>query len=785
LQTNNAQSPTQLVQNVLVGNGVTVSNIQFTGANEAIGYFDGSNSNIGLNEGIIITTGTVLGNATGPIGPNNSTSAGTDNGTGSFPLLQNTLGGGVPLFNAAILEFDFIPSSDTVQFRFVFASEEYPEYVCSGFNDVFAFYISGANPQGGNYNNQNLALVPGTSIPVAINNVNNGSVGLNGDAINCGATGLANSTYYVNNSVPGSNTVQYDGFTVPITSMANVVCGQTYHMVFAIADAGDPQFDSGIFLEANSFDSPTSITLNASVDFVSATGNLDMAEGCAQATLTFERNAADLNSHLTIPLTVGGTATEGVDFNNLPADITFQPGQSSVQVTIDAFEDFIAEGSESVTVSIDFPDPCGNSNIQQVELFINDVEPLELNVADYSIQCPDDTINATATISGGYPDYFISWDNQAFTTFDPDVGFSAAPPTTTDYIVRAFDACVGDTVIDTFRVNVPQFGPIIIQDITDTLTPCPFVNFNYNAFVSGGSGNYTYSWNGSSVSQLTFNANPEVTTSYTLEVTDNCGNYAIDNFTIVVEGTILTPHITNDTLICPGDTMELYTYATGGQGGYTYYWQELGATEQTVFVFPQYTTTYVVEIEDSCHTYTVYDTVVVEVIRPVADFDILSNDNTQGLQINFINTSQFGNYWSWDLGNGDSSTVMHPFTFYDTAGWYNVHLYIENEIGCWDTITKPIYIRPEVYLYIPNAFTPNGDGLNDYFSISSIGAVKFEFLIFNRWGELIYETEDENFQWDGKYKGERVPLGVYVFQVYIENVRDEHVLKRGHIVVLQ
>ncbi len=783
LITNATISPQQLVQNTLIGNGVTVSNIQFTGSNNAIGYFDGSNTNIGLNEGIIITTGTVVGNQ-GPAGPNNSAQAGVDNGAPGYTNLQNLLGAGITTHNAAILEFDFVPSSDTVQFRFVFGSEEYPEYVCSDFNDVFAFFITGPNPQGGNYFNQNVAIVPGTNIPVTINNVNSGQSGANGTPTNCTAQGLANSAYYVNNPQSFNSTIQYDGFTVPITSMANVVCGETYHMIFAIADAGDPQFDSGIFLEANSFDSPTSVTLSTSVNSVGGSNN-EMAEGCSQATITVERNSADLSDALTIPLTIGGNAVAGDDYTSLPPSITFQPGESVINLTIDAFEDFVTEGTENLTVSIDFPDPCGNSSVQTVEILISDVEPLELSIPDYTVPCPDDTINAFASISGGAPDYFISWNNGPFEVFDPTISFDVSPSTTTDYIVRAFDVCVGDTIVDTFRVEVPLFGPIVISEIPDTTTPCPFTDFTYTAMVTGGSGNYVYSWNGGTVSQIVFNTSPQSTQSYTLEVTDNCGNYDMEEFTIVVEGDILTSFISNDTLICPGDSMNLSAWATGGNPGYSYYWPLLGASEQNITVFPTTTTTYIVEIQDSCQTYTVYDTVVVEVVQPVADFDILSNDPTEGLQINFLNTSQFGNFWFWDLGNGDTSDLMHPWTVYDTAGWYNVYLYIENEIGCSDSITKRIYINPETYYYIPNAFTPNGDGMNDYFSVSTIGAVKFEFLIFNRWGELIYETEDEYFRWDGKYKGETVPLGVYVYQFYMEDIRGEHHLKRGHITILK
>jgi len=130
LVTSTAQTPTQLVQNVLIGAGVNASNVLFTGVPNAIGYFDGSNTNVGLNSGIILTSGTVLNTGDGPFGPNNSGSSGVDNGAPGEPLLAAAAGNGS--FNAARLEFDFVPQSDSISFNFVFGSEEYLEFVNGG-----------------------------------------------------------------------------------------------------------------------------------------------------------------------------------------------------------------------------------------------------------------------------------------------------------------------------------------------------------------------------------------------------------------------------------------------------------------------------------------------------------------------------------------------------------------------------------------------------------------------------------------------------------------------------
>jgi hypothetical protein len=147
---NTAQTPAQLVQNVLLGQGVEVSNIQFNGYPAAIGSFSASNTNLGINSGIIMTTGTVVKNSNGPQGPNNKENVSFDNKSPGFSLLSDIIGGKTTV-NAAYLQMDIVPQSDTVRFKYVFGSEEYPKFAppnSSTFNDVFAFFISGPGISG-------------------------------------------------------------------------------------------------------------------------------------------------------------------------------------------------------------------------------------------------------------------------------------------------------------------------------------------------------------------------------------------------------------------------------------------------------------------------------------------------------------------------------------------------------------------------------------------------------------------------------------------------------------
>jgi len=164
------------VQNYFIGGGVTVNNVQFHGALTSTGatcnqiaYFSNGNStSLGMDAGIVITTGCV-----GDVPQSGSAFMSTDLPLAGVPELTSLAG--AQTYDGAVLEFDFVSLDNQVSFTYIFGSEEYPEYVNAGFNDIFAFFITGPNPSGGNYNNTNIALIPGTTTPVSIDNVNSGS----------------------------------------------------------------------------------------------------------------------------------------------------------------------------------------------------------------------------------------------------------------------------------------------------------------------------------------------------------------------------------------------------------------------------------------------------------------------------------------------------------------------------------------------------------------------------------------------------------------------------------
>ncbi|MCX7594961.1 MAG: PEP-CTERM sorting domain-containing protein [Fischerella sp.] len=221
--------------NSILGSGITVSNVTYNGAAAASGLFtDGLSSGIGIDKGIILTTG----NANLAVGPNNQDGATGSNGfPGDADL--NSLIPGFNTYDAAVLEFDFESTTGDLFFNYVFASEEYNEYANTSFNDVFGFFLDGVN----------IALIPGTTTPVSINNVNGG---------NPLGTNAQNPQYYINNDLSDGGpffNIQYDGFTKVFTAQVKGLSAGKHRIKLAIADAGDSILDSAVFIQAGTFSS--------------------------------------------------------------------------------------------------------------------------------------------------------------------------------------------------------------------------------------------------------------------------------------------------------------------------------------------------------------------------------------------------------------------------------------------------------------------------------------------------------------------------------------------------
>ena len=766
-------SPLALVQNVLLGPGVTVSNILYNGSPAALGSFEASNTTLGIDEGIVLTTGTVIDNGFGPQGPNNQAGAGTDNNIGGSALLSGLIGG-TQTYNAGILEFDFIPYSDTVRFKYVFGSDEYPEFAppnSSGFNDVFGFFISGPGISGV----QNIAKLPNGGGVVSINNVN----------------AITNSQYYNfngdGNTAPYNSNpiyIQYDGFTDVLEAVSQVQCGQTYHLVIAIADVGDGEWDSGIFLEANSLSSLTPVDITYELSNQVYTNPDWIAEGCVTATVTLERQT-NLGSSLTVPINVSGTATNIADYTGVPSSITFNPGESQVSFTIDVILDGITEGQENIIIDFPLADPCGNITPVTIELFIQDIEEVSVEIMNAEVSCPGDNIVLSTTVSGGVPPYTYLWNDNSTQN-----SVSISPTATGEYYVAVTDDCLNQTAYDTVLVSVPEYEPITLSTTPDIVELCPNVGQYLEVNASGGTGNYIYVWTDAlnqAISTLdSIYVSPESSTYFVVNVSDECGTYSEDTIYYVVSSPPLEVLTSPTVYLCPGDSVLISAEAFGGFGSHYFYWPHSGDSTSQVWVTPFSTANYQVQVSDDCQTFSVSATIQIVVVKPDANFTIISEPVVENLPISFQNLTTNGYVYEWYFGDGGYSEDEHPNHIYDQAGIYEVTLIATDSKGCIDSITIPVQIFKEFYIYIPNAFIPDGDRFNEVFSGSFIGVKEIKMEIYNRWGQMLFSSTDVNFEWDGTYKGKRVQNGTYVWKLtYIPEDRHDRELYTGHVTVLE
>ncbi len=235
-----SQTASQLLD-YITGSNVTVSNAILTCDTAANGTFlVTGNSNLNLDSGIVLTSGNAHINAP------ESMWASTGNNTLGDSDLSNTIN--CNTFDACKLEFNFSSPYDTVLFKYSFGSEEYAGFMCTSFNDAFAFYISGPGISGV----QNMAIVPNTNIPVSINSVNN-SVAMGTSGPNCTnlGPGAPFDAYYVDNT--NGTTLAYKGFTTVLEAKYPIQKDSVYHMKMVVADAVDYIYDSGVFIEGSSF----------------------------------------------------------------------------------------------------------------------------------------------------------------------------------------------------------------------------------------------------------------------------------------------------------------------------------------------------------------------------------------------------------------------------------------------------------------------------------------------------------------------------------------------------
>lgn len=697
----------EVVETILLGEGVEIFNVTYSGDLDQIGSFDANNSNILIPDGMIMATGS----CSNVIGPNDSGSSTT--GGGNFQVNDPDLDQ-LSTFNtndAAVLEFDFIPTGDSINFNYSFGSDEYNEYVCGSVNDAFGFFLSGPGINGAYSNNAiNLAVIPNTNgTPVTINSVNNGNVGSAGSANNCAQVDpnwMNNTAYYVDNENNGdANATQLDGFTVVLVAEAAVQCGQTYHIKIAIADAGDTAFDSAVFIEGGSFSSNAfDITATASISGNQIFGgDTTVVESCNDAVFQVVRPFADIAD--TLDVTISGTATNGVDYETIDPEVIMEVGEFSYEIPLIVIPDAEVEGPETVTIEYMYVNLCGDSVLRSATLIIADFEPTQLQYENPVGICNGEAILEVETI-GGYGPFDFLWSTGATDTLAVNVIETNDPGAAQ---ITVTDVCGNEQTATITYTMPPEL--VIYGEQTDSPL-CPGDATVLEAGISTGVGPFTYDWS-SGGDGTTETVNFDASQIVTLTVTDACGIQ--DSFDVEVEYPVWDPITGNDPEVCLGIQGDLNL--TGGVGEADFAGNWVGQYEFYTWQYSNY---------DASG-------------NPQDSAFVLVDDALDSLAT-FIGPS--GNFQA-GLTQGDMD--IYVIDQCGAEGTFNVSV-----IAC-DT-------------EIPNVFSPNGDSMNDFFRIPGIeGFPNSKLEIYNRWGNVIYQSNDYGGGWDGRINNEPVADGTYYY----------------------
>jgi gliding motility-associated-like protein len=538
-------NPQWLAQNVLVGPNfsllpmpINLANNMFLnqGPSPQIGKFTfpSHNSNFGLDSGIVMVTGganDVVPGQTGALGNGASLSANLLTVLSAIGSSQTSLN------DKAQIMFSFIAPGDSVKFDYVFASNEYAGYTCTQFNDAFGFFLIGKGINGASNNvidTVNLAKIPGTNVPVAVNTINGGAPTGVGTVATCLAANpnfVAHSVYFNNNVAAAGISTGYSGFTDVFTAKARVQCGQLYTIKMIIADVADGSLNSAVFLGARSFQLPT-ITLSRSTNSGNSFSDTNVVEGCKASGLIIERKGATTDT-MNIAFTQNqGTAQPGVDFTPLPSVVTLLPGQTRDTVWIQAFDDGVAEGPEIIqlvmqpvsTFCADYPSKIVRYRIRDK---VNPAVSIALQAGNDTLQCPGDQATFVGTAAGG-EGVVKSWWNTDTTGGNQLV---VAPTTQTTYYFYAQDECMGTAVVDSVTVYFQQVDTLKTIPASTVICPGAVVKIGNTGYVGGAYSSILWE-TGQNTDSIS--VSPAITRYYKYTLTGDCGFTRTDSVWVQV-----------------------------------------------------------------------------------------------------------------------------------------------------------------------------------------------------------------------------------------------------------
>ncbi|CAN5912356.1 hypothetical protein BH11BAC7_BH11BAC7_14360 [soil metagenome] len=646
-----------------------------------------------------------------------------------------------------------------------------------------------SQPASGTPFNQVVPVIAGQTYVV---NVSNFSSSQNGYTINFGA-----STANIFDNIPPQMISVLNpgcgGNTLTVTFSENILCNTVQASDFSFTGPGGPYTVTNVSSngcnQGAQYDNIYTFTISPSITQAGTyTANLvgpvtDLCGNIAIYPASLPFNVGSFTySHSTTPATctsLNGTATVNT-VGAGPFSYSWNPNVSNTNSASG-----LGPGTYVVTIT-----DQSNGCIAADTMHIVANNLLNVNSAWSDSICPGQSSTMIANVIAGTPPILYNWSGGLLNQFSNTV----TPATNITYTLNIIDGngCTAGPLL--FPIVIA--GPVGVT-ASGASPICIGGGTSLTATGNGGDGTYTYNWMPGNINGQTVTVTPPATTTYTVTANDGCGQTSTQTVQIVVQQ-VPALSFTADTTHGCSPLLVNFTIDTTGFGGAAFLWNfdDNGTTSTGVNPAHSFTTpgchdvSLTVTVPPGCAVTQFYPCMIRTLPHPGASFvatpiitDILNPT------IELDNTSSGGNDWFWTYGDSTSSVFYEQDHTYGVPGNYPIYLIVMNDSGCTDTARIDIIVRDYHTFYVPNAFTPDGNGRNEVFQpeFTNILESGYTMMIFDRWGNLVFDTHDVKEGWNGQAKnsGKQMEIGVYVYKIsFTDNMDRVHQLM-GHVSLLR